>query len=45
MDKKDAMKKERERIIDENGIIENVMPKVKPDTNAADILAYLDGEA
>ena len=32
-------------VIDENGIIENVMPKVKPDTNAADILAYLDGEA
>ena len=28
-------------IIDENGIIEKVMPKVKPDTNAADILAYL----
>lgn len=32
-------------VIDENGIIEKVMPKVKPDTNAADILAYLDGEA
>ncbi len=29
-------------IIDENGIIEKVMPKVKPDTNAAEILAYLD---
>lgn len=28
-------------IIDENGIIEKVMPKVKPDTNAADVLAYL----
>lgn len=28
-------------IIDENGVIEKVMPKVKPDTNAADILAYL----
>ena len=28
-------------IIDENGMIEKVMPKVKPDTNAADILAYL----
>ena len=26
-------------IIDENGIIEKVMPKVKPDTNAAEILA------
>lgn len=32
-------------IIDENGIIEKVMPKVKPDTNAADILAYLKKEA
>lgn len=31
-------------VIDENGIIEKVMPKVKPDTNAADILAYLDGD-
>jgi len=31
-------------IIDENGIIEKVMPKVKPDTNAADILDYLYGE-
>ena len=28
-------------IIDESGIVEKVMPKVKPDTNAADILAYL----
>lgn len=28
-------------IIDENGVIEKVMPKVKPDTNAADVLAYL----
>ena len=28
-------------IIDENGNIEKVMPKVKPDTNAAEILAYL----
>ncbi len=32
-------------VIDENGVIEKVMPKVKPDTNAAEILAYLDGEA
>lgn len=32
-------------VIDENGIIEKVMPKVKPDTNAAEILDYLDGEA
>ena len=31
-------------IIDENGIIEKVMPKVKPDTNAAEILAYLEGK-
>lgn len=31
-------------IIDENGVIEKVMPKVKPDTNAAEILAYLKGE-
>ena len=28
-------------IIDEQGIIEKVMPKVKPDTNAAEILEYL----
>ena len=28
-------------IIDENGVVEKVMPKVKPDTNAADILAYI----
>ena len=28
-------------IIDENGIITKVMPKVKPDTNAAEILAEL----
>ena len=28
---------------DENGNIEKIMPKVKPDTNAAEILAYLDG--
>lgn len=31
-------------IIDEQGIIEKVMPKVKPDTNAAEILSYLAGE-
>ena len=30
-------------IIDEQGNIENVVPKVKPDTNAAEILAYLQG--
>lgn len=30
-------------IIDEQGMIEKVMPKVKPDTNAADVLAYLAG--
>ena len=29
-------------IIDENGVIEKVMPKVKPDTNAAEILEMLD---
>lgn len=29
-------------IIDEQGMIEKVMPKVKPDTNAAEILAYLN---
>ena len=28
-------------IIDEKGLIEKVMPKVKPDTNAAEILDYL----
>ena len=28
-------------IIDKNGVIEKVMPKVKPDTNAAEVLAYL----
>jgi peroxiredoxin Q/BCP len=32
-------------LIDENGKIEKVMPKVKPDTNAAEILAYLNGDA
>ena len=31
-------------VIDENGMIEKVMPKVKPDTNAAEILAYLKAE-
>ena len=28
-------------VIDENGFIERVMPKVKPDTNAAEILVHL----
>lgn len=28
-------------LIDEQGMIEKVMPKVKPDANAAEILAYL----
>ena len=28
-------------LIDENGLIEAVMPKVKPDTNAAEVLAQL----
>ena len=31
-------------IINQQGIIEKVMPKVKPDTNAAEILQYLAGE-
>ena len=31
-------------IIDENGVIEKVMPKIKPDTNAAEILEYLRGK-
>ena len=30
-------------LINEEGVIEKVMPKVKPDTNAAEILAYLEG--
>ena len=30
-------------VIDEAGMIEKVMPKVKPDTNAAEILTYLRG--
>ena len=30
-------------LIDEQGIIEKVMPKVKPDTNAQEILDYLAG--
>ena len=30
-------------IIDENGSVEKVMPKVKPDTNAQEILDYLKG--
>lgn len=32
-------------LIDAQGNIEKVMPKVKPDTNAADILAVLEAEA
>ena len=32
-------------VIDEQGVIEKVMPKVKPDTNAADILTYLAARA
>ncbi|MBR7147951.1 MAG: thioredoxin-dependent thiol peroxidase [Firmicutes bacterium] len=31
-------------VIDEEGVIEHVMPKVKPDTNAEEILKYLNGE-
>ena len=30
-------------VIDANGMIEKVMPKVKPDTNAEEILGYLTG--
>ena len=30
-------------IIDENGRIQSIMPKVKPDTNAAEVLAELNG--
>ena len=30
-------------IIDQQGNIEKIMPKVKPDTNASEILAFLDG--
>ena len=32
-------------IIDEHGIIEKIMPKVKPDSNAAEILTYLAEES
>lgn len=31
-------------IIDEQGVIEKVYPKAKPDTNAAEILEYLQGK-
>lgn len=31
-------------VIDENGLIEKVMSKVKPDTNAPEVLAYLKQE-
>ena len=30
-------------LIDEKGIVQRVMPKVKPDTNATEILEYLSG--
>ncbi len=30
-------------VIDGEGVIEKVMPKVKPDTNASELLAYLRG--
>lgn len=32
-------------LIDEEGVLEKVMPRVKPDTNADEVLAYLAGEA
>lgn len=31
-------------LIDEEGVVAAVMPKVKPDTNAADVLRLLKGE-
>ena len=31
-------------VIDEQGYLQAIMPKVKPDTNAAEILSYLAGE-
>lgn len=31
-------------VIDENGVIEKVFEKARPDTNAQEILEYLDGE-
>lgn len=31
-------------VIDENGIIESVMPKVKPDTNAVDVLNHFQNQ-
>lgn len=31
-------------IVDEQGNLEKIMPKVKPDTNASEILSYLSGE-
>ena len=31
-------------VIDENGVVEKVYPKAKPDTNAEEILSYLKGE-
>ena len=31
-------------LIDEEGMVTAVMPKVKPDANAADVLAMLKGE-
>lgn len=31
-------------IVDEHGVIEKVMPRVKPDTNAGEVLAYLKGD-
>lgn len=32
-------------VIDEQGVIQRVMPKVKPDQNAGEVLALLKGEA
>lgn len=32
-------------LLDEQGIIQKVMPKVKPDQNAGEVLAFLKGES
>ena len=32
-------------VVDEQGVIEKAMPNVKPDANAAEVLAYLAREA
>ena len=32
-------------LLDEQGVIQKVMPKVKPDQNAGEVLAFLKGES